>query len=103
MTALEEELKISRKMLRGIIFCENVTKRVEMACKFVPNLQYIEYKNLKIRNAKNLRFMCIDDEEINLIRKFRSLRRRRKNNELMQSPIFTIPNQICIEVTKDSI
>lgn len=100
MTALEEELKISRKMLRGIIFCENVTKRVKMACKFVPNLQYIEYKNLNKYKVKKSRLACLNDEKMNLIRKFRSRRRREKINKMTDSPIFTMKDEICIDISE---
>lgn len=100
MTALEEELRISRKMLRGIIFCENVTKRVEMACKFVPNLQYIEYKNLNKYKVKKSRLTCLNDEEMSLIRKFRSRRRREEINKMADSPIFPMKDKICIDISE---
>ena len=63
MAALAKELKISRKMLRGIIFCKEATKKVELASNFIDELKCIEYKNLKRFDDNQTILMCLTQEE----------------------------------------
>lgn len=82
MAALKEELKIPRKKIRGIIFCEKATERVKVACKMVLNLQIVEYDAINERVENTHTFMCVTYAEQNLIQDFRKKRVLRHIDEL---------------------
>ena len=72
MAALKEKLKISRNMIRGIIYCQKATERIQFATEFIEGLSYVTYEIKTSEKQRNGNIMNLSNDERDIIRKMRN-------------------------------
>ena len=61
--AIEDDLKISRKMIRAVFFCERAINHFKFISKAVPELEIFEYKKNIENPANNIISMSVTKKE----------------------------------------